>query len=202
MWGLHPIHVPLEQTVDEEAPPDLHAQQRRKRPSDAASQEGETSHLQAPPRSSHYNSPDLSAGSPHTRPSLDPSINFIFIDDDVSTLRKQLILIKNSAPQLQLPTHLLNKRPGLQSRRTRSSAQMKPNAGSAPVNSQLAVIYFTSLSKFRYIRERHRRWLLLVPGLVPSFLFRLEKVVTVVVFMSQCLLQSIFCIAEVIVILA
>lgn len=153
MWGLHPIHVPLEQTVDEEAPPDLHAQQRRKRPSDAASQEGETSHLQAPPRSSHYNSPDLSAGSPHTRPSLDPSINFIFIDDDVSTLRKQLILIKNSAPQLQLPTHLLNKRPGLQSRRTRSSAQMKPNAGSAPVNSQLAVIYFTSLSKFRYIRE-------------------------------------------------
>lgn len=41
-----------------------------------------------------------------------------------------------------------------------------------------------------------------MPGLVPSFLFRLEKVVTVVVFMSQCLLQSIFCIAEVIVILA
>lgn len=126
MWGLHPTHVPLETPLREE---DDHGD-------------------------GVFARPDVHPRSQPQSPPLDPTVNFIFIDDDISTLRRQLVVIKNSAPQLQLPSTLLNKRPGLQSRRTRSSAHIKPSSSQSPTtNSHLAVIYCTSLSKFRFIRE-------------------------------------------------
>lgn len=125
MWGLHPTHVPLESQKEDE-------------PHEPIRDAEGFLHPKTQPQS----------------PPLDPSVNFIFIDDDISTLRRQLVMIKNSAPQLQLPNALLNKRPGLQNRRTRSTAHIKPNSsGAAATNSHLTVIHCTSLSKFRYIRE-------------------------------------------------
>lgn len=145
MWGLLPSHVALEHHLHDEDQVSSRPVHSASRMYDHASVDGDSNpgHHRAHPANQDVHSPP-----PHI-PLLDPSVNFIFIDDDISTLRRQLIVIKNSAPQLQLPATLLNKRPGLQNRRARSSAHIKPTS----TNTQLTVIYFASLSKFRYIRE-------------------------------------------------
>ena len=81
-------------------------------------------------------------------PPLDPSLNFIVIDDDISVLKRQLTTVRNNAPTVQLHNALLAKRPQLQSRRTRSSQAIQ-----RPGHTQVSIIHFTSLSRYRQIKE-------------------------------------------------
>ena len=79
---------------------------------------------------------------------VDTTAHYSFVDDDLVTLRKQLQHFKTQAPHLQVHAALLNKRPALATRRTRSSIQIKPAAVTPN-----AIFYFTSLHKFRLIRD-------------------------------------------------
>lgn len=87
-------------------------------------------------------------GSSVTSPPLDPSLTFIVIDDDISILKKQLTAVRNNAPSVQLHNALLAKRPQLQSRRTRSSQAIQ-----RPSQSSVSIIHFTSLVRYRQIKE-------------------------------------------------
>lgn len=87
-------------------------------------------------------------GSSVTSPPLDPTLNFIVIDDDISILKKQLTMVRNNAPSMQLQNALLAKRPQLQTRRTRSS-----QAVHRPSQSSVSIIHFTSLARYREIKE-------------------------------------------------
>lgn len=83
-----------------------------------------------------------------TSPPVDPTLNFIIIDDDVASLRRQILAIKANAPTLQLQNALLAKRPQLQSRRTRSTQAVQ-----RAVHTPVSIIHFTSLSHYRQIKE-------------------------------------------------
>ena len=94
-------------------------------------------------------------GSDHSHPSsavtsppLDPSLSFIIVDDDIPTLKRQLISVRNNVPTVQLQNALLAKRPQLQSRRTRSSQAVQ-----RVPQTTVSIIHFTSLSNYRQIRE-------------------------------------------------
>ena len=80
---------------------------------------------------------------------VDPSINFIVIDDDVATLKRQLLALRTHPLNLPMHSSLLSKRPQLQSRRTRSQAHIRPPLPPA----SLSIIHFTSLSNYRVIRD-------------------------------------------------
>lgn len=95
-------------------------------------------------RSSGPSEPSLNT----TSPPLDPTLNFIIIDDDISTLKRHLILLRNNPPTVQLHNALLAKRPQLQSRRTRSSQAVHRVAA-----VQASIIYFTSLTSYRQIKD-------------------------------------------------
>lgn len=89
--------------------------------------------------------PASAATSP---PPIDPSLNFIIIDDDVASLRRQIMAIKANAPTFQLQNALLAKRPQLQSRRTRSTQAVQ-----RAVQTPVSIIHFTSLSHYRQIKD-------------------------------------------------
>ena len=81
-------------------------------------------------------------------PPLDPQLNFIIVDDEVSTLKRQLISVRNNMPTVQLHNALLAKRPQLQSRRTRSSQAIQ-----RVTQQNVNIIHFTSLTNYRQIKE-------------------------------------------------
>lgn len=95
----------------------------------------------------NYMRPDAST-SAATSPPVDPSLNFIIIDDDVNSLRRQILAIKANAPTLQLQNALLAKRPQLQSRRTRSTQTVQ-----RAVHTPVSIIHFASLSHYRQIKD-------------------------------------------------
>jgi osomolarity two-component system response regulator SSK1 len=154
-WGLEPHHVAIDRDRTNDSVTESWQSQKAADSKDRSfGTESSNSHSDAPvpvsPPQPELLLPSSSSSSKATpAEALDPSISFLFIDDDISTLRKQLILVKNAAPSVHLQNAFLSKRPGLASRRTRSSAQIRP----AMPAVALSIIYFTSLSKFRYIRE-------------------------------------------------
>lgn len=111
----------------------------------------------ATPAALNMNDPMASAFAHHrsdastsaaTSPPIDPTLNFIIIDDDVASLRRQILAIKANAPTLQLQNALLAKRPQLQSRRTRSTQAVQ-----RAIHTPVSIIHFTSLSHYRQIKE-------------------------------------------------
>lgn len=89
-----------------------------------------------------------SSASAASSPPIDPSLNFIIIDDDVTSLRRQILAIKAAAPTLQLQNALLAKRPQLQSRRTRSTQTVQ-----RAIQTPVSIIHFTSLAHYRTIKD-------------------------------------------------
>ena len=100
------------------------------------------------PGTSRSSGPPSEPSSAVTSPPLDPQLSFIIIDDDLPTLKRQLISVRNNAPTVQLHNALLAKRPQLQSRRTRST-QAIPRINQVSVS----IIHFTSLAHYRQIKE-------------------------------------------------
>lgn len=88
------------------------------------------------------------AGSSAISPPLDPNLNFIIIDNDISVLKKQLTAVRNNAPTMQLHNALLAKRPQLHTRRTRSSQAVQ-----RPTTNPVSIIHFTDLANYRQIKE-------------------------------------------------
>jgi osomolarity two-component system response regulator SSK1 len=93
---------------------------------------------------------------------------FIIIDDDVSVLKKQLLLLRAETPLMGTRTRNL-KRPTL-SARTRSSPQVRQlghnlNLGQLPgETSNTVIIHFTSLAKYNHVRDVISGILAISPG--------------------------------------
>ncbi|GAA96746.1 uncharacterized protein L969DRAFT_97095 [Mixia osmundae IAM 14324] len=134
-WGMDVGHMPFESESEPAVP--AHSPKAAKTRLDMVRQNGGDP-------SSKTSPPDP------TLPALDPTINFIVIDDDIATLKRQLVVIRNNAPQLHLQNSLLAKRPQLHTRRTRSSAQVRQ--AQVPPPASPAVIHFASLANYRKIR--------------------------------------------------
>ncbi|KAA1070357.1 ssk1 response regulator receiver [Puccinia graminis f. sp. tritici] len=90
------------------------------------------------------------------------SNNFIIIDDDVTTLKAQLLKLKASPTSLlHLSAHVLPNQPSqrpLMSRRMKSSNQIERFEG-PPKQIHTSVIHFTSISNFRKVQDIIRKHL-------------------------------------------
>lgn len=85
-----------------------------------------------------------------TSPSYDPSTHFIIIDDDIPTLRAQLLSLRNASPQMHLQLGFPGGkvRPGM-SRRSKSSNHVKTVMGQL----NTCILHFTSISKYSLVKE-------------------------------------------------
>lgn len=101
----------------------------------------------SPPSRSNISESSHAAASV-VSPPLDPQLSFIIVDDDIATLKRQLISVRNNAPSVQLHNALLAKRPQLQSRRTRSTQTVQ-----RATHVTVSIIHFTSLTNYRQIKE-------------------------------------------------
>jgi osomolarity two-component system response regulator SSK1 len=139
-WGIDISHMPLQRDEHE-------ATSSTRPPSrDAGSGSDHSNHLRP-------GSPEGSKHSTDAPPTHEQPSHFIVIDDDIDTLRRQLALLRNAAPpiNLHLSNTLLSKRPQLQNRRTRSSQHLYKTTGERPV--QTAIVHFATLSNYRQIRD-------------------------------------------------
>ena len=91
--------------------------------------------------------PDPSSSTSATSSDVTPS--FIIIDDDIATLKRLLLSYRPPSLLHYAPT-LLNKRPQLASRRTRSSTQVRQI--SAPAATSV-IIHFASLTHYKAIKD-------------------------------------------------
>lgn len=160
-WGLEVSHVPIasedegEGSASRSAPGPGHL---GRYDSGFGGSDGQSPpQVTATPAALNINDPISTAFASHrldpsaaatTSPPVDPSLNFIIIDDDVASLRRQILAIKANAPTLQLQNALLAKRPQLQSRRTRSTQTVQ-----RAIQTPISIIHFTSLAHYRQIKE-------------------------------------------------
>lgn len=119
----------------------------------SATAEGYSSSTSSEPghKSAEASSPASSPSGSGSTSGSDGPTQLVIIDDDIATLRKMLLAFR--APPLHYAPTLMNKRPQLASRRTRSSPhvrQVHQLSNSAP---GLVIVHFASLTHYKIIKE-------------------------------------------------